>query len=215
MTAFSSKGIARLVICFLLVYGLLIVPWPGLEHAYGVLFRAGGNLLFGSLGGSVDFSFRPHPADTGRGDTQLVLHQRQSKTSKGRSLKSRELGYMPTAVAVSLLVAGSGCAPRRWRALALVFILVQGFIAVRMGLTIIEGLTTGGEAALLVVRPFWQKVIERACMALVRAPASAYVIPIAIWGVVALRRSASQDSVSVKPRARSLVTSRKAQRART
>ena len=36
-----AKALMGFVCRFLLIYGLLMAPWPGLEQAYGDLFRAG------------------------------------------------------------------------------------------------------------------------------------------------------------------------------
>ena len=109
----------RLVVAFfakLMVFNaLLMVPWPGVREAYGTLYRGMGNLLFRTFGssGRVYFSaVDPPPTDKDHKDTLLVL---ENLRSGGRSTPMernvRKDGYLPTAFAVSLILA----TPVPWR----------------------------------------------------------------------------------------------------
>ena len=188
MLPLRNPSVGGFLVRFLLVFGVLLVPWPGLGHAYAVLFRAGGDLVLGSFPSGVDVRFRPLPEGEAKWNTELVVRNRQTQAVGSVPMSSRSMGYVPTAVLVGLVLATPIPWPRRRRALFWGLILVHGFVVLRLGLVILDGLSRSDALAPFIWGPFWGKVLSRAAPALGHTPAGSYIVPVLIWVFVSFRR---------------------------
>ncbi|MCK4343608.1 MAG: zinc ribbon domain-containing protein, partial [Phycisphaerae bacterium] len=181
-----------LLLCFLLLltFGVLMAAWPLLSNAYTAVFHAGGNLVFGSFGSEGQVRFERMPADkpSSRTDTQMVLRNRTTRFESVHNTSVRYLGYVPTIVIITLVLNTPIPWRRRWLALLLGFLLVQGFVAIRIVLLLLHHFSADNEVAQYSFNLFWKGVLTQTCGALVGAPPSAYVVPILIWIAVAFRR---------------------------
>ncbi len=121
---------------FLIVYGILMVSWPGLRDAYGTFFRTGGDLLFGSSGSTGLARFRSLPEMDGIRDTEMQVKKRGWRERAPFRISSWYVGYLPTAALVGLIVATPIPWSRRSRALLWGLLLVHGFIALRLALAV-------------------------------------------------------------------------------
>ena len=121
---------------FAVIFGLLIIPWPGWNEMYGSYFRGLGQAAFSRDEGRRLVTFSPNTGATdARGlDTQITLGNREQVDASGKDLvkkgefNTRSIGWVPTALTVALIVATP--IPWRRRGWALVggLVLVHGFI---------------------------------------------------------------------------------------
>ncbi len=184
MIAHSPVG--RFAIRLVLVYGLLIVPWPGLKEGYGTLFRSCGDSLFGSFGSQGVVSFRAPPTKHAAWDT--VAHFRKRGNASGWKLEfsAWSWGYLPTAAVVALVFATPAPWKRRWRAMLLALGLVQVFVVLRVAVMLFYSFQW---ESLFVMSPFWGKFLEWICAAFSTSPVTSFFVPVVIWLLVAFRRA--------------------------
>jgi len=176
----------------ILLYALFLIPWPGVRDAYAAGFRAGGNFLFRTFGDSGRVYFEPM-AIAGKGfdayDTNVVI-QNLGKGIRGAipGINSRLMGYLPTAFAASLILATPIPWRRRWIALCLGAALMSGFAAFELWLRLLETFSNPAEFS-LYEWPAWGRTLLAAALAIVgKSPVTAYIAPVFVWIVVALRR---------------------------
>jgi hypothetical protein len=191
MKLLQPKSLGGFVVRFLIVYALLMIPWPGLEQAYSAVFRMGANVTYGLFGGDVGIRFRPPKEGEGEADAEITLSKRHGNAMATRHIptQARHLGYRPTAVAVALLLATPNPWRRKWRGLFWGLLAVHVFIGLRVGLLLIEALSQDTAVQAFTLSSFWDAVLSRAIPALVRAPAGSYIVPILIWLLVSFRAS--------------------------
>src|ERR1700744_4601234 len=70
---------------FILIYGLLIFPWPGWNDVYSRAFRTAGNAIFSNTQGDRFNSFEVHRDARGPAsmDTRIVLGNRTRANENG------------------------------------------------------------------------------------------------------------------------------------
>lgn len=182
-----ARAAARFGVRFILVYALLIAPWPGARAAQGAVFRAVAGLTFGHLPAGRTASFEPTDAPEGRErrDTSIVFVDPAGAEFHRTRVNSLHLIWLPAATFAALLAAGpSG---RRRRLLAIGLPLIAMFLALRAGLVVFDELTDGlpqvGEAY-----PRLEAILWRARKVAVDIPSIWFVVPIAVWALAAIRR---------------------------
>src|ERR1700690_2560172 len=124
------------LIRFVLVFGLLILPWPEWNELYGQGFRAVGNAVFARDGEKRILYFEAHRQTKGFStiDTRITIGNRDLVDSTGKGLAARlgldtrSVGWIPTALTIALIMATP--VPWRRRAWAMLWglILIEGFI---------------------------------------------------------------------------------------
>ncbi len=210
------KQLGRFFLVVLLVYAVLMAPWPGLQRGYAYLFRAGGNAFFSHsfwfsagkvrfldlhssdlvadfnavIPGKLPPGFEP-PGLQGVKDTLMVLMNRRVPASIGQlRTSSRYVGYGPTAVLIALVVATSLPWSRRGWALLWGWLLIQVFIAFRLTLTLTaNGFAAEKDYALFHPNDFWRGVLTRVESIFSDDPTVSFVVPAVVWLLVALRTS--------------------------
>jgi len=129
------KPVAAFTISLAIVYGLLIAPWPGWRATYGRLFRSMSEAAYGTEREPLIVRVRPaeNPPKPGI-DTQFVLIKR-SDIIPGGSAKARILGidtrgvgWVPTALLLSLACATPLPWIRRASALLVGLVLVNAYV---------------------------------------------------------------------------------------
>lgn len=170
---------------FLLIYGLLIVPWPGVKSAYAMGVRATGRVLLSNFGGlgTVEFQ-RVEGAEPADPDIVMHLRDRENTTINQVSSNSRHLGYLPTVTLIALILATPAPWPRRRRALYWGLLLVTGFVFLRLALLLLDGFSEAHP--FFIARPYWRAVIWRAST-LVSLSSVWFMAPIVIWSLVSFR----------------------------
>ena len=174
---------------FLLLYLLLMMPWPGVETNYRDAFVKGGELLYRNLGEYYDI--RPPDSETkDKGpDVVIVVPRRDMEKLVELGISSREVGYLASVVVVSLMLATPVAWRRRLWILGLGFAFTCVFVIVRM--LPLVAYTRKADADILngVVEP---GVYEEAIAAVAKfvgfGQPMSYIVPIIIWILVAVRR---------------------------
>lgn len=177
---------------FVLVYGLLMVPWPGLQSAYAKFYRAGAAFLFGRVGAKGIVRFVP--ANDPYYDTNIVFYNRDVVRKDGRMITdiqvphpTRYAGYMHTALLVALI----GATPVSWRrkgwALLWGMILLYGFIILKVALLVINPYTMG-MLTQYQLSPFWERVLYIVTIVFVTNLTTGWVVTVFIWILVSFRR---------------------------
>lgn len=178
----------------LLIYVALVVPWPGLDRPYLACFRAVGNRLFGSFGSGgevqfvTEFPFKTKQPTLSREKwpVKYVLRNKiNSKAFAGQYLARH--GYLTLALVIALILATPVPWSRRWKALLLGFFLINGFVAFRVFIALLNEFTQGS-IALFTPSPFWKKALQLAFEIMTRSPEFTFIVPVFVWVLVTLRR---------------------------
>lgn len=186
---FPLRRIAGFFILVLIFYGLLMAPWPGVRKAYAACFRAVGSMVFGSFGAPDSVRFRPASQDGGEWDTEIVLSNPHTGAVGTVQHNSRRMGYVPTAVLISLVLATPLSWSRKSRALLWGLLLVNAFVALRLALVLLRDLSRDDPLCLFDLSPFTLKVLAWAVRALVMSHGSYFGFPVLIWILATFRRS--------------------------
>ncbi len=174
---------------FLVLYLLLMIPWPGVETAYRTVFVKGAAFLYGNLGEHYDVTTVEAVTDAEGPDVVIVVPRRDMEKLVELGISSREVGYLASVVVVSLMLATPVAWRRRLWILGLGFALTCLFVIVRM--LPLVAYTRMADADILngVVEP---GVYEEALAAVAKfvgfGQPMSYIVPIIIWILVAVRR---------------------------
>jgi hypothetical protein len=196
---FSRKGIVGFFVLFLVFYGLLLLPWPGLRQAYAACFRAGGTLLFGSFGAPGAVRFLPAATPATGLDTDVVLINPRNGVSGRTQHDSRHMGYLPTAMLVSLVLATPAPWRRKGRALLWGLVAVNAYVALRIGLVLVRDLSNDDPLRLFTLGPWAHQALAWAVRAVVMSPGSYFAFPVFIWILVTFRRGEWRRLFSLAP----------------
>ena len=168
----------------LLVYAALMIPWPGLQRAYGAFYRAGWNVLFTSFGADGQAQFLPlRPPQRGQ-DTTVILKNLRTRFLFRLTTSNRYMAFAPTVLLLALILATPIPWSRRWRALLWGLLLVHGFIAARMTLILLEAFTRGDNMALWEPGPFWRGVVTGLILTFACSVVVSFAVPVLIWILV-------------------------------
>jgi hypothetical protein len=193
-----SKPVKTFCACFLLFFGLSLVPWPGLPAVCGDYFRAVGRLVFVSDTGprSLEFgSLEDH-------DTRIVIINRGLMKPDGSGpvrnldLDSFNFTWRPVSLLLALILASPVSWPRRMRALVAGGVCLQMFLLFVLGFAIWEEST---DVALVSLSPFWKQAADNSAHVLVGQLNIA--APFLIWLVVTFRREDFKDFFAGHPAA--------------
>ncbi len=172
----------------ILIYGLLIVPLPGLNPGYLAVFRAGGNLLFGSFGpsGTVRFVEESPPQDSW--STKMTFRNRLNGFGGGVFYKTRH-GYLATVLVLALILATPVSRRRKGWAILWGLLLANAFVTLRIYLGLVHLFSGPGDPmAMFSFSPFWKDALHLAVQISSVSPELTFVVPVFIWIVVTLRR---------------------------
>jgi hypothetical protein len=138
------------VVRLLLIYTLMILPWPGLEQGYAALYRSGSNLVARALGLGHHVSLHPLNEEDRAGfrgradaralaldDTRIVFRAGGQQLTVLHS--TWYSGYIPTALLIALMLATPLSWPHRLLSLLWGLLIVDAYLALRMGATFIAG----------------------------------------------------------------------------
>ena len=170
-----------------LLYGLLLVPWPGLSTAYLGCLRWAGNHLYGSFGSDGLVHLDAAPEGMGRWNTLVMLMNQSSGVRAGLLYQSRQ-DYLATALLVTLILATPIPWSRRWKALLWGLLAVHGFVAFRLLIWLIDVFSGDNTLAIFTLSQAAKSVIHVCANALLVAPEATFVVPVPIWILVTIRR---------------------------
>ena len=174
---------------FIVVFVLLMAPWPGVSEAYAAFFRAGGNFLFSTFGPEGRVRFLPYAdADAGQ-DTEVVLINRRTGAQVSIAGGSRLQGFNPTAFVLALILATPIPWSRRWQAAVFGLILINAYVALRVMLFLIAMFSSDSALALFSPGPIFRPILDFLYWVCVTSFAGWLIIPLPIWALVSFRRS--------------------------
>ena len=189
----QAKQVLRFFCLFIIIYGLLITPWPGLGAAYSKFYRTGVIFLFAeSFGSSGVVHFR-ESGDVIY-DLNICIYNRDRADTDGNVeavleyQSSHYAGYMPTVFIISLIAASPICLRRRGWALLWGLILIHVFIAFKLAVIILNHFVNNALISLFVLNLFWKKVLSLAAPVLANSISLSFVVSVFIWVLVSFRR---------------------------
>jgi hypothetical protein len=181
-----ARRVGVFLLGFVVVFGLLIAPWPGWNEAYAQYFRG-----FGLGTGNRVVDFRPNTGPHPELDTELRLGNRALADSTGRALierteiPSRSIGWVPTALTMALVLATPIPWRRRLTALLGALVLIHLFIFFSLQTWVWDN---SPGVSLLTLSAFWQNVTDQMSYALINQLGASFSVPVIIWIVVTFRR---------------------------
>jgi len=178
---------------FAVIYGLLIVPWPGVNELYARYFTSLGQMAFFREGEKREVQFVSHTTQHGFTTltTQMIISNRSQVDENGKvralmvDLDTRSIGWVPTALLIALVLATPVPRPRRIGALFLGLLLVQGFILFSIQACIWNKST---DLALFSVTPFWKYLLDGLDYTLLTQMGASFSVPVLIWLLVTFRK---------------------------
>lgn len=188
---------------FLIVFVLLMAPWPGVAAWYGSAFRIVNQVAFPSFGSTRVVRFLDlgnlKPGDLPPGaeappathvlDTLVELRSRNDPEHIGyMRTGSWQMGYRPTAFLIALVLATPIPWKRRTRALAWGFLVINLFVLARVGLTLLMGFSGESGVALIALSPWMRSCLDFVANFMVLEFEGDLVMPAVIWFVVTFRR---------------------------
>lgn len=179
---------------FVLIYGLLIFPWPGWNDFYAGYFRGLGETAFSRENGNRIVLFAIHPVQHGFShlDVRMTLGNRSLVDSEGNGqaemvdLDTRSIGWLPTALTAALILATPIPWRRRCGALIGGIVLVHCFILFSLQTWIWD---ESPALSLLRLSPFWKRVADELEYALITQLGASFSVPLVIWILVTFRRT--------------------------
>jgi hypothetical protein len=181
---------------FLVVFGVLVAPWPGWNGLYAQYFQSLGQVAFSLGDANRVVDFKPATGQYPGLDTQVTLGNRALADSSGKALvqraeiDSRSIGWVPTALTLGLVAATP--IPWRRRVTALVggWVLVHLFIFFTLQAWVWNN---SSDVSLLALPAFWQRVVGELNYALLNQIGASFSVPVIIWILVTFRR---QDALA-------------------
>ena len=183
----QARRIGGFFLRLLVIFVVLIVLWPGLKKAYGSFFQAGGNVLFTRFGSEGRVHFGPLTPVAPDGDTEVTLRNRRTQADSTYVVDSRTLGYKPTVFMLALILATPIPWPRRLWAVLWGFLLINVYVALRVGVFLLTVFSGNDNLALFSPGPTARSVLDYLYWILVGSFAG-LLLPLPIWVVVSFRR---------------------------
>jgi hypothetical protein len=178
---------------FVVLFGLLMAPWPGWNGFYGQGFRALGNEIFGRQDGPHVLYFEPYRQTQGLAavDSRVVFANRDAVDGNGQlraltlGLDTRSIGWVPTGLTLALI--GATPIPWRRRGAALLggLILVHAFIFFSVAVAVWN---VSLEAAGVVLAPVGKAILDFLQDTLLTQLGASFSAPLLIWILVSFRR---------------------------
>ncbi len=183
----------RFALRFVVLYGLLILPWPGLHRAVGSYVQAFGNGLFGRTGHHVVHFRARGPADKSYADTvdtMMLLYNNDIDDRSKRAgwlmgFDTKQLFWLQFSFYFSLV--GATPMPWRRRILALFFGLLTAhfLLAVSLAAVIADHAST---ISMMVLSPFWKSTVTGLAKLLIVVSGPSTLVYFFVWPLACFRR---------------------------
>ena len=190
---FQNKKLIGAFVMFVVIFGVLIVPWPGWNAIYSSYFRALGELAFSRQNDRRVVLFEHDQLIHGFSslDTRMTLGNRALIDANGNgkakkiTLDTRSIGWLPTALTVALILATP--VPWRQRGWALVWglLFVHIFILFSLQVWIWD---KSSELSLMATPAYLQTILDEMNYTLLNQLGCSFSVPILIWILVTFRR---------------------------
>ncbi len=178
------RTLLRFFVLLVLIYALLILPWPGVDRGYLVCVCAVGNQFFGTIAKEGTVVFDSHPTNNWL-CSQTLTHRGTGKFARRLSLVRPD--YLATALVVALVLA----TPISWRrksiALLLGLLLIDAFVFWRLWLGLVDTFSDH-QLALIRFTPFWKETVRLAVHIFIGSIEASFIVPVFVWILVTFRR---------------------------
>lgn len=192
---------------WLLIYGVMIAPWPGAKPLYAGYFRGLGRLVFADDSSRRMLDFEALDDTEHRWppnfDTAMILANRDLLDARGNgqrfmlAVDAWQMGWTPTAFFVALTLASPIPWRRRWWALLWGMLLIHGFVLMTVGIFVWNEST---RLYLVTLPPLWKEIANR-LEAVALAPVGPSFFAAAMtWMLVAFRRQDFADRKTCSPK---------------
>jgi hypothetical protein len=179
---------------FVVVFGLLVAPWPVWPEIYAQCLAKSATFVYGSFGSKGIVLFASNPPDNKQFDTIIYLGNREtlgadrSGPTATYSFNGRLLAYFPTALIIGLILAMDFGWRRRLGALLWGLVSIHVFIAFLLGLVLCWMCCARPELGLFDVSPFWNSVVSFLFGFFVAHINTRFSAVVLIWILIAFRR---------------------------
>ena len=183
------RQILSFAVLALVLYAVLVAPWPGVREGYASAYRGTMNTLFGAFGSTGRVRFEPREGADKNVDTRLVIRSIATPLQGKVDHNTYITGYLPTVQVIVLVLATPIVWSRRWRALLVGLGLVHVFIFLRVLLTLVRWFSEDQPWALFHPGPWVRAILMGTFEFVAVAPESSFIVPALIWILVCFRRS--------------------------
>lgn len=188
------RHLVRFLLGLAVVYGLLLVPWPGLRSGYCTWLCGLARTVFSHEHGRLLVRFEPDPPGPGHPlDTRITVADRARIAADGTvparvlGLDSWGFGWVPTALLVALIVATPVPWRRRAWALAGGLIAIHGFLVAVIGVYVLNNADAAGTPS-TTTAPFWKAILDGLEETFVTQMGPGFAVAVVIWVLVTFRR---------------------------
>ncbi|MCO6436277.1 MAG: hypothetical protein J5J06_04230 [Phycisphaerae bacterium] len=185
MSRFQLVGgfFARLFVA----YGAFLALWLLVGSWYGDVFRSVAGDVFRDFGpaGLVKFAPRetPHPD----WDSEMQIGNRQTKQVAAVPFGTKYIGYAPTIMLCSLVLATPVPWGRRFVALGLGLVLVHFFIAMGVYLMLLDNFSSGPPLGMYDFSPWFKRFVSFLEATFTQSTTTRYAVPTVFWILVTIR----------------------------
>lgn len=193
----ARRLVAGFCIRLVVLYALFAAPWPGLANRYATAFASCFDYItydskssYGIFGSDAMARVYPIPGQDLPHDIQLVIGNRSSRALNDRPRTSaRHLGFVPSIVLVSLVLATP--VPWRRRASALMWgeLWIHLFVVVRFGLVLTYAFQGTQPYSAFRLGSLGARALSVVYDVVAVEPVTSYVVPVFIWVVTVFRGS--------------------------
>ena len=185
----NLNPLVRFLGLFAVCYALLIAPWPNSRELYSGYFCSFARLVFSEYRGNRILRFNTVPVDQRNRtlDIRITLANRDQldANSSGHAimldLDSRGIGWVPTALLLSLVIASPVSRSRRTCALVWGLLAIHALILLSIQVYIWNQVDASNGLNLIALSPFWKTIVSGMEETLVTQLGASFVLPLLIW----------------------------------
>ncbi len=189
---FPLKRISVFFFLSLILYGVLAMPWLGLQGAYRAGFCKVGNIVFRfiPIAGNSSAYFQANPELEGEKDVTIWMQKLRGRRVRGAlDINSALTGYRALIFLVAMVVATPIAWKRRVWALVWGMLLVNAFVTLRVWLKLYDAFSNPGPAYFFKMGESTKELLHWCTLILFQAPEMNFIVPAFIWLLVSFRRN--------------------------
>jgi hypothetical protein len=188
------KPVAAFFVKVVVIYALLMVPWPGVQQGFASLFCYAGNSAFCIFGSAGRTRFRvldPPPANKNAVDWEIKLENLRTRAGGtfDQDRSTRKMGYLPAAFAASLVLATPIPWRRRLAAIVWAMALMIAFVGLQLTLSLVDAFSKPDVFNQFELGLWAKRLLGVLLLVVVKSPVTAYIAPVFVWILVTFRRT--------------------------
>lgn len=187
----SKKPILKFLLTAALVYGFFAIPSSWIDKGYGNFYRATGKYFFSHFAGKGFSLFSPmHESKITRiyvGNNELI-NSDGSMEINGSEFNTRNFGYLPTLLLISLIISSPVPVKRKLFAAIGGFIIIMGWILLRQWIQILEIIAQNPWLKLYTFSETLRNFISFLYHAIVVSVSPSLTFAVIVWLLVTFRK---------------------------